>query len=216
LFERHGQALAAWPETLPDEPVRFEAEIDGVAWRLDDWLGDLRRDAVGARARVLLVSTGLLKDNKYRRDKLLQWWVPHLAGHLGGHALTTVLVSKAGSVTLPPLPHETALAHWHALLAAWCAGLRRPLPVAVATGFAWLAKGGSADAPPAEPALAAVRSAYEGKDGENGERQRNAYLARAYPDFDALLADGDFARLADALLRPLAQSLGDRARGDQA
>jgi exodeoxyribonuclease V gamma subunit len=165
---------------------------------------------------VLLVSTGLVKDKKYRRDKLPLWWVPHLAGHLGGQALTTVLVSKVGTVTLPPLAPEAALAHWRALLAAWHAGLCRPLPLAVATGFAWLEKGGSAGAQAPEAALATARSAYEGKNGENGERQRNAYLARAYPDLDALLADGDFARLADALLRPLAQSVGDKARGADA
>ena len=213
LFERHAQALADWPERLPDEPVRLEAEIDGVALKLDDWIGDMRRNADGARARVLLASTGLVKNRKYRRDKLLQWWVPHLAGHLGGQALTTVLVSKAGTVTLPPLSHEAALAHWRALLAAWREGLCRPLPLAVATGFALIEKGGSAGAPSPEAALAAARSAYE---GENGERRRNAYLARAYPDFDALVADGSFARLADALLRPLAQSVGDKAKGSDA
>lgn len=205
LFERHAQALAQWPERLPDEPVRFEAPIDGVALRLDDWLADLRRDAAGARARVLLVSTGLVKNKKYRRDKLLAWWVPHLAGHLCGQALTTVLVSKAGTVTLPPLSPAVAAELWQALVAAWLAGLRRPLPLAAATGFAWLEKGGGAGVPAPEAALAAARNAY---DGEAGERRRNAYLARAYPDVDALLADGDFARLVDRLLRPLMQ-IGD-------
>ena len=116
-------------------------------------------------------------------------------------------------MTLPPLSHEAALAHWRALLAAWREGLCRPLPLAVATGFALIEKGGSAGAPSPEAALAAARSAYE---GENGERRRNAYLARAYPDFDALVADGSFARLADALLRPLAQSVGDKAKGSDA
>jgi len=213
LFERHAQALAAWPERLPDEPVRFEAEIDGVALKLDDWLADLRRGADGARARVLLVSTGLVKNKKYRRDKLLQWWVPHLAGHLGGQPLTTVLVSKAGTVTLPPLSSEAVRAHWQALLAAWRAGLCRPLSLAVATGFAWLEKGGNADARAPEAALAAARAAYESGDGE---RQRNAYLARAFPDFDALLADGEFARWVELLLRPLMQAPGDAAKGGKA
>lgn len=201
LFDRHAQVLADWPRRLPDEPVRQEAEVDGVVLRLDDWLGDLRGGAGGARARVLLVSTGLVKDKKYRRDKLLQWWVPHLAGHLAGAGLTTVLVSKVGTVTLPPLAPEVARAHFDSLLAAWCAGLRRPLPVAASTGFAWLEKSGQA-------ALDAAARAYE------SECARNAYLARAFPDFDALCADGEFERLAGQLLRPLDLALNPKPGAD--
>jgi exodeoxyribonuclease V gamma subunit len=214
LFDRYAQTRADWPGRLPDEPVRFEALVDGFAVNLDDWLGDLHRGAGDARARVLLASTGLVdaKTRKYRRDKLLRHWVPHLAGHLGGRPLTTVLVSKVGTVTLPPLDAAQARMHWDALIAAWCEGLRRPLPLAVATGFAWLAKGGRAGAASSE-ALDAARKSYE---GEGGERERHPCLARAFPDFDALAADGAFARLADALLRPLAESLADPARAGKA
>jgi exodeoxyribonuclease V gamma subunit len=203
LFDRYAQVLADWPERLPDTPVRHETEVDGVALRLDDWLGDLRRGAGGERARVLLVSTGLVKNNKYRRDKLLQWWVPHLAGHLEGRGLMTVLVSKVGTITLPPLAPEEARAHWDALLAAWCDSLRRPLPLVAATGFTWLERGGGG-----QGAVDAARKVYE------GEREHNAYLARAFPEFDALLADGDFARLADQLLKPLFLALNNKPGAD--
>ncbi len=209
LFEEHAKALAAWPVECPDEPLEIAAP--DAALRLDDWLGGMRRGESGARARLLLESSGLLKGQRYRRDKLLPAWVAHLAGHLGGEPLTTVIVSKNGTVTLPPLPVEQARGCWAALLDAWQQGLRRPLPLAAGCGFAWLGKGGRAGTPAAHEAFEAARAHYEDSDPERGfrgERDANPYLARAFPGFGALWADGEFARLADALLRPLDEALG--------
>jgi exodeoxyribonuclease V gamma subunit len=98
------------------------------------------------------------------------------------------------------------------LLDAWQQGLRRPLPLAVKSGYAWLAKGGRTEPPPGEDALKAARVCYEQHDPGwriFGERDSNPYLARAFPDFNTLWADGEFARLADALLRPLHDALGN-------
>ena len=49
---------------------------------------------------------------------------------------------------------------------------------------------------------------YLGDGSGGGERDRNAYLARMFPDFAALSHDGEFARLVDALLRPLRDAVG--------
>jgi exodeoxyribonuclease V gamma subunit len=143
---------------------------------------------------LLLDSGSLIKNNSYRRDKLLRTWVAHLAGHLGGEPLTTVVVAKTGTATLPPLDIAQARDQWRALLDAWRQGMRRPLPLATGCGFAWLAKGDAE----------AARDHYERDDGE---RDCSPYLARAFPDFDALWAGGEFARLAEALLRPLDEAL---------
>lgn len=233
LFGRYAKALADWPLAQADEPLAHVFEVDGVPLQLDDWLGGLRQNEHGERARVLLESSGLVKDKRYRRDKLLAYWVPHLAGHLGGRALTTVVVSKAGTVTLPPLAVDVARRHWTDLLAAWVQGLSRPMPLAAGTGFAWLEAGGRVGAPASgraggrvdergELALAAAADAarlrYEGGGdrGQPGERDRNAYLARAFADFDSLSADGDFARLAETLLRPLLDALSDPPKAAKA
>ena len=212
MFERYAQALADWPQPLPDEPLVFAPPGADASQGLDDWLGSLRSNALGERGRLLLESSGLIKKGRYRRDKLLSYWVPHLAGHLGGQPLTTVIVSKAGTVTLPPLDMTTVTACWAAVLQAWEQGLTRPLPLAVGTGFVWLEKGGRGDGPPFDAAVEAARARYEDSDSERGnysERDRNAYLARAFADFQALAADGEFARLADALLRPSMDALGE-------
>jgi hypothetical protein len=40
-----------------------------------------------------------------------------------------------------------------------------------------------------------------------GEVETDAYLKRAYPDFDALTANGEFTMLAETLLRPLLEAI---------
>jgi exodeoxyribonuclease V gamma subunit len=69
----------------------------------------------------------------------------------------------------------------------------RPLPLAAKTAFEWLKAGDAAKA----------RGIFEGGYMQTGEVQTDAYLARAYPDFDALCASGEFAEWAERLLRPL-------------
>jgi exodeoxyribonuclease V gamma subunit len=175
---------------------------------LDDWLDGLRENAAGERGRIVLVSTGLIKDKKYRLDKVLPFWVAHLAGHLAGRPLTTVLVSKTGSVTLPPQNTEWAKELWNRLVASWLEAHTRVLPLAVETGFVWLTKGSGSQSTP-EEALEAARKCFEGDDFDNGsgggERDRNPYLARMFPDFEMLIQSGEFAHLVDALLRPLTE-----------
>jgi exodeoxyribonuclease V gamma subunit len=75
--------------------------------------------------------------------------------------------------------------------------MRRPLPLAVKTAFGWL-KGGDA--------YAAAKT-YEGAYRQKGEVETDPYLARAFPDFAALSEGGEFALLAERLLRPLADAM---------
>lgn len=220
LFARYARALADWPRADDDEDVAVCIGADG-AWMpvtdaadggravtadaitVVDRIAELRRNADGARARVALDSSRLVKERRYRRDKLVGHWVLHLAGHLAGVPLTSVIVGKAGTVTLPPLAVEAARAHFADLVAAWHAGLQRPLPWAARSAFAWLEKGGTPQAGCDGDAARAARSAYEGGFKTRGERDDSPYLLRAWPDFDALWAGGEFAQWTERLLRPL-------------
>jgi exodeoxyribonuclease V gamma subunit len=92
------------------------------------------------------------------------------------------------------------------------------LPLALKTAFAWLRRlpeafDGSRGAVPAE-AWDAARAAYEGAVRAPGERETNAYLRRAFPDFDALAAHDEFITLATSLLLPVQRAplAGSRAR----
>ncbi|AKU10061.1 exodeoxyribonuclease V, gamma subunit [Azoarcus sp. CIB] len=211
LFERYAKALADWPEAVePDEDVAFEHSVGGARLVVADRLGGLRRGADGRRGRVVLERSGLVtKDKRYRRDKLLRHWIAHVAGHLAGAPMTSLVVGKVGDAPIDALDVDAARGWFGSLLDAWHAGLARPLPLAAKTAFAWLDKGGRADTPRDGDAGRAARLAYEG-DGFKlrGEIEDSPYLARAWPDFDALWADGEFARLADTLLRPVYQGIG--------
>jgi exodeoxyribonuclease V gamma subunit len=241
LFEAHAEALGTWPHAEPDAPVRHAVPGLPPALALDDWLGGLRRADDGARARVVLSSSSLLtKDQHYRRDKLLSAWVAHLAGHLGGEPMTTLVIGKNGQARLRPMDPERARHHWGVLVRAFEEGLTRPLPLSAAAGFAWLQRrlkaspraddGGTADAcrphpddglthaPDGriDPAWAAAREAWSprGDFGDaRGDRERDPWVQRTWPHFDALWADGEFTRWARALYAPLRECLGDRARG---
>jgi exodeoxyribonuclease V gamma subunit len=197
MFDRYQQALARWSLPAPhDEEVCWRNEATGLV--VEDQLHGLRMDPGGQRARVVLQTSDAVKDRHYQHHQLVHAWVAHLAAHLGGRELTTLVVSKAGNVEFGPLEAATARGHVEALLGAWRDGMCRPLPLAVKTGFAWLADdaaGGEGDK---------ARLAYEGNGRwQEGELQSCAYLQRAWPDYAALSAGGEFQRLARALLQPL-------------
>ena len=192
-------------------------------------LDQLRAGSEGERVRLLISASNLVnkgsgkkassgkgprsssgggKDSSYRYDKLLDYWVHHVAGNLSGVPLRTRIIGKEGSmVELMPLDREAALAYWQDLLQAWNLGCRRPLPLAAKTGFAWVLGGSSED--PGKRQQAA-QMAYEGSEssfGGVGECLQDEYLMRAYPDFQALEEDGEFAQWSERLLQPLADAV---------
>ncbi|HYP85548.1 exodeoxyribonuclease V subunit gamma [Variovorax sp.] len=208
MFERYASALQDWPVPLPHEALELPSPwpADPSA-RLADWLDHLRANHRGDHCRLLLLSSGLIKDKTYRLDKIAPQWVTHLAAHCAGVPLTTHLISKAGVVTLPQLPAGQAQAAWQALVEAWRQGMRRPLPLALQCGREWLARGGQGGSP--EAAWEGARKAYEGDafSGGTPERDQSQELARAYPDFQALWAAGEFAHWCEQLLAPLWRAL---------
>ncbi|MFC0573522.1 exodeoxyribonuclease V subunit gamma [Paraburkholderia solisilvae] len=205
LFERYRAALARWPHMLDEQQHELLVEdvIDERVRSMDDWIGDVRTNEDGALGRVVLEASTLIKDNKYRRDRMIAHWVAHLAAQVAVGPLTTVVVSKIGSVELAPLAEADARAHLLALLRAWDDGMRRPLPLAVNTAFAWLGKRTPEPGADQPEARDAARAAYDGTSWQPGERDMNAYVYRVYPDFDALTASGEFERFAVELLLPL-------------
>ena len=75
------------------------------------------------------------------------------------------------------------------LLALWQEGMKAPLPLPPRTALAWLA---------GKDALAH----YEGTPMQRGEREEPC-MARVFPDFAALSADGRFEALAHSIHAPL-------------
>lgn len=227
LFQHYAEALERWPEAAEqDEALRFTVDVDGLPFSLADWIVGLRSNAQGARGRVVLESSNIVKNKKYRPEKLISHWVTHLAAHVAGGPLTTEIISKVGSVTLRPLTRDDARAHLTTLLEAWHEGMHRPLPLAVETAFAWLKvsydpKAIISVAPAAsgthawnedesisyDKATSTARVAYHGGYKLHSELENNLYLQRAWPSYEALTASGEFVELTVALLRPLQQAI---------
>lgn len=204
LFTRYQAALARWPLVLEgEEEIRFQARVEGQDLELADWLGGIRSDGAGQRGRVVLESGDLVKDGHYRSERLIRHWVRHLALQLAGGPLTTLVLSKVGDVELAALEAAQAAAHLSVLLAAWQRGMREPLPLAARSAFDFL-KGGSD----------AAGKTYAGAFRQAGEVESDPYLRRAYPDFAALTASGEFFALAELLLRPLLEAIPARAKGE--
>ncbi|MCP5228870.1 MAG: exodeoxyribonuclease V subunit gamma [Candidatus Accumulibacter sp.] len=203
LFARYQDALARWPLALEGEQeIRFQAEVEGQPLELADWLGGMRSNGAGERGRVVLESSDLVRNRHYRGDRLIRHWVRHLALQLAGGPLTTLVLSKVGDVELPALEPAQAASHLNALLAAWQRGMRGPLPLAARTAFEFLREG-----------IDKACETYEGTSWQPiGERQTDACLLRAYPDFAALTGSGEFARLAGMLLGPLLEAIPARDR----
>jgi exodeoxyribonuclease V gamma subunit len=226
LFGEYRKALARWPMPLAHQyEIRLDTSLDGRVLEIQDWIDDIREGEGGALGRVILDAGTLVKDNKYRGERLVVYWVAHIAAQLAAGPVTTVVVSKVGVAEFAPVDQDAARKWLLTLLAAWDEGTRRPLPLAVKTAFAWLRRlpvefSGESGAVPAE-AWDAARTAYEGAARLPGERDTYPWLRRAFADFDALLEGDEFVALATSLLMPvqrapLASSKPKRAASDAA
>jgi exodeoxyribonuclease V gamma subunit len=192
IAEQAGMLAAAWHDACGRWPLlqdKYELRHTRGDLLVEDWLTDLRRDGHGGHLRLELVHGALLsRDKTLRHDKLIPAWIIHLLANAGGLAMTTRLVGVDAQPVLRALTPQDAAGHLDALLDALRAGMQSPLPVARKTALAWLQAASSEKKDP----VAAARSCYEG-DGYGhvvGEARADAYLARAWPCFDDMLAAG--------------------------
>jgi len=220
LFAQYETACLNWPQPIPAVAIAFSHTVDGQTLEVQDSVGDLFQNPAGERCRLQLISSNLLEDKHYRLDKLLSAWVYHLAGHLSGQALTTVLIGKNGQVQLQPLTPEEARDQLHKIVQAYVSGLRQPLPLAVKTGTVWLRKQQTAIEGPlslcSPEVVEAARKVYEGDYRHPGEMGYNPYWQRLFPSFEALWCNGAFSACCVALLKPLRDCIGSAKSGEAA
>jgi exodeoxyribonuclease V gamma subunit len=197
MFQRWAELQALYPLAAPREPLR--CGVDGL--QLDDWLAGLRLPPDGQGLPVWLdLSASRLCQKPgadpdkltVQADKLIAAWVRSLAASACGVPARGVIVGPDASVTVDPPAGADAVAALETLVQAWGAGMVEPLPLAARTGLASAA--GAAD-----PALVYEGSSFGGGRGERDE----PCLARQFPDFESLCADGRFALLSEALYGPL-------------
>lgn len=219
MFDLYEAACQTWPMPLEDEDIAFEHPVNGQILMIQGRLTQLFADAQQARCRIELNTSNLIEKNKYRRDRLIPAWIQHLAGHLDGRPLTSLLIGKNGQVVLRPLDPEWARRCFADLIEAYVAGLCSPLPFALKTALIWLEKGGEAFSGPLNEcqsdAVIAAKNAYEGGRYSSGETANNPYLQRIYPNFESLWSDSAFTAWSQRLLGPLKESVGEKAEKAQ-
>ncbi|QLF94075.1 exodeoxyribonuclease V subunit gamma [Pseudomonas sp. ABC1] len=199
---RRYQALCEGLSAPLETPTPVSFEQDGL--QLSGWLSGLRQDAQGALQRIELLPGSLAKGKQLKWHRLLRTWVAHVAGSASALPLTTTLVAEDISLRFAPLPVDEACSLLATWLQAWRQGMCQPLPVALKSAFAWL---GQEDPDKADDA---ARQCYEGGFQVEGEVAGDASLARQYPDFASLAADGRFAELSQRLYLPLLEFAPER------
>ncbi|MFV3372393.1 exodeoxyribonuclease V subunit gamma [Pseudomonas sp. NY15435] len=192
-MERYSSLCELWLE-CQESSLQLAFEASGI--QLQGWLSGLRRHADGRLARLELMPGSLANDNDLKWHRLLRPYVMHVIAAACGAPLTTLLVGEDQSLSFAPVSEvdaERVLGGW---LQAWGTGMAVPLPVALKTSVNWLQNQDEDKA----------QSCYEGAFKIVGEVTTSASLARQYPDYSALIADGQFPILSEHLYRSLLDS----------
>lgn len=197
-----------WPHETTAMEIRWPVRIDGCRCEaLEDWLDGLYSPISslngvcpsGQYARWEFCHQKIMdsKNHVSRRHCLIGLWVKHLAACALGIRLTGYLIAPDGMAMLPPMDRGRAGQWLQAIIHHWWLGLNTPLPITAKTGLAYLGvllsknagkKSGKDDSQIIrQNARDAARKTYQG-DGFNGsgELGYDRYLARLYPDFDAI------------------------------
>ncbi|CUB00185.1 exodeoxyribonuclease V subunit gamma [Thiomonas bhubaneswarensis] len=185
-------ALACWQtlaQAYPEAVDKLRLNLGLFGLQIDDWLEGLRS---GGRKKVWLeLSASKLcdGDGKVRADRLLEAWVRQIVASSCGHSVGGVLVGLDARIEVPPLGKDEATGHLLALLQAWHDGMREPLPFTARTALADLKDGKG-------------QQAYDGG-FNNAPEVQEPCLARMFPGYAALAADGRLAAYTATLFKPL-------------
>ncbi len=209
MLSRWFALLAHYPSPAPKQPLRFDES--GV--HIVDWLDGLRQsdDDPGRRVWLQLTPSRLLVEpgkSRLRGKPMLAAWLRTLVGSACGVAVPGVVVGCDATVSVDPLPAGQAQDQLRTLLQVWRAGMAAPLPLPCQSAFEQ-ARGGDAAKAYQGRAYAANPGANPAANpgGNAGAEVAEPCLAREFPDFAALAADGRFAALAGQVHLPIVRWL---------
>jgi len=182
VYGRYVAERRRWPV----EAGKFEVRVESEGVVIEDWLAGLRANEAGALAALLVSPSGVLDaEGRPLIHRVVMPWVDHLVAQAAGQPVETRYIGPDGTIVMAPMDAEDALNALGTLVRAWREDMSGPLPVAMKAAIAWITAGDD------EAGEAAARRAYSPADEfTRGEVDGDAYLARAWPDFDAMLAAG--------------------------
>ena len=170
----------AWPLALPVQAIALALPTtDSNPLQLTGQLTNLFQNSQHQIAQILLSTQSLLSKNGIQYQKLMLYWVQHLAGNAQRLTMKTYVVGPDSVLEFRPLTASEAQAELEQLAAYWQTGLKLALPIAIKTAFSWLS------AKPEQNSQVAEKS-YQGDEWSVGELDYDPYLKRFYPDFAAL------------------------------
>ena len=190
-------------EACPDAAGRVLVDVahppSNPMVHLQDALGGVMTGEGGAMVLGLKASSvAHLKSRTPQADpeKLIDIWLLSLAAAAMDQPLRCVVVGRNAVVRVPPQDPDAARAQLQVLLDTWVEGMRWPLPLPPGVALQWLKDKDKDNAN-------ALADAYEGSEFKRAEKGKDPALARTYPTIEALLATGEFERLAGAVYAPL-------------
>ena len=188
------------------EPLMIDLMIDGcrLTGSVDQlWARPTAADGSADRLQLqseldtLFVDKGARRRSRHHR--FVGLWVHHVALCASGHALRSVVLGLDAALVFEALTAQDA----HAILQRWVGvyaeALRRPLPVACMSAWAYLhsiapardasdsqAAGNSASPLAGVDEHELARTVFEGTFEKAPERKRSDYLARAFSDYEEI------------------------------
>lgn len=145
----------------------------------------------------------LYKEKQLDYKQLLKPWLQQLLAAASGVVLHTELVAVDGVFQLPACKTEEAKVQLKQLFSLLERSLCQPLPVELGCARLVLQSGLAVGEIPDEKLFKQLEKRYQGDGFNAGVLARNPYLARAYPDFTALWAEGELVSVSMALYQGL-------------
>ena len=199
-----------YPVALPRKPIQFEHAVDeNHHVLLRDWIDQVHQRVDGAPSAdggtwLKLEPGRLLSKDTPRPDKLLDAWIRSLAAAACGHSIDGLLVGQDATLHIRAMEPEQARPVLSGLLQLWFDGMQSPLPLPLKTGIALAAGLQGANGP---------EQVYEGTEYDSSRAEVNEpCLARLYPSYEALAADGRLQQLAEQIYVPLLEWAKEHVR----
>lgn len=228
LAEQFTQLLTPQAEQLQQLVSQYGAPLSQPVWcefgaegqQAGDWLRELRplsmaalnltplNPAASAQPAANFVQLhwlvgALYKDKQLDYKQLLKPWLQQLLAAASGVALQTEIVAVDGIFSLPAYQTEHAKTQLQQLFSWLSQSLCRPLPVELGCARLVLQAELAVGSAPDDKLQNQLEKRYQGDGFNVGVLARNPYLARAYPDFTALWADGELVPVSMALYQGL-------------
>ncbi|MBU2223606.1 MAG: exodeoxyribonuclease V subunit gamma, partial [Gammaproteobacteria bacterium] len=228
LSQQFEQLLSPQAEQLQQLVSRYGAPLAQPVWceftagdqQAGDWLRELRPLLINDLPQATNADLpqadfvqlhwlvgALYKDKQLDYRQLLKPWLQQLLAAASGVALQTDLVAVDGCMTLPPYSAESARRQLQQLFQWLSQSLCRPLPIELGCARLLLQAELTPDNSLDAKLQHQLEKRYQGDGFTPGVLSRNPYLARAFPDFAALWAEGELMSVSIALYQGLSDYL---------